>query len=217
MTGVQVRRVLGETNRQLRLAGKVGFDSLPDQMVTKSTMRGFDFNIMCIGETGIGKSTLIDALFKTNFEGDQISHRLDRVSLNSDTYNLMESNVKLTLTIVDSVGKFLYVCLRHSLATISIRWNVLGYGDQINKENSFQPLVDHIDTQYERYLQEELKINRNIPNYHDTRIHVCLYFLSPTGHSIKSLDLVTMKALDSKVVVCILHLLCLFINCCCLL
>ena len=75
----------------------------------------------------------------------------------------------------------------------------IGYGDQINKDNCYQPLVDHIDRQYEKYLQEELKITRNIPNYHDTRIDVCLYFLSPTGHSIKSLDLVTMKSLDRKV------------------
>lgn len=30
-------------------------------------------------------------------------------------------------------------------------------------------------------------------------IHACLYFIAPTGHSLKSLDLVTMKKLDSKV------------------
>ena len=104
-SGVQVRRILGETDRDLRLSGKVGFDSLPDQMVTKSTMKGFDFNILCVGETGIGKSTLVDALFKTNFEGEVSTHRLGRVALNSNTYQLMESNVKLTLTIVDSVGE----------------------------------------------------------------------------------------------------------------
>lgn len=65
--------------------------------------------------------------------------------------------------------------------------------------NSFKPIVDYIDTQFENYLQEELKIKRSLFNYHDTRIHVCLYFIAPTGHSLKSLDLVTMKKLDSKV------------------
>ncbi|KAG8587083.1 hypothetical protein GDO81_005564 [Engystomops pustulosus] len=61
------------------------------------------------------------------------------------------------------------------------------------------PIVDYIDTQFEAYLQEELKIKRLLYKYHDTRIHVCLYFIAPTGHSLKSLDLITMKKLDSKV------------------
>lgn len=64
---------------------------------------------------------------------------------------------------------------------------------------SYKPIVDYIDTQFENYLQEELKIKRSLFNYHDTRIHICLYFITPTGHSLKSLDLVTMKKLDSKV------------------
>lgn len=64
---------------------------------------------------------------------------------------------------------------------------------------SYRPIVDYIDTQFENYLQEELKIRRSLFDYHDTRIHVCLYFITPTGHSLKSLDLVTMKKLDSKV------------------
>lgn len=64
---------------------------------------------------------------------------------------------------------------------------------------SYKPIVDYIDTQFENYLQEELKIKRSLFNYHDTRIHICLYFIAPTGHSLKSLDLVTMKKLDSKV------------------
>lgn len=64
---------------------------------------------------------------------------------------------------------------------------------------SYKPIIDYIDAQFEAYLQEELKIKRSLHNYHDTRIHACLYFISPTGHSLKSLDLVTMKKLDSKV------------------
>lgn len=60
-------------------------------------------------------------------------------------------------------------------------------------------MVDYIDKQFESYLQEELKIKRSLHNYHDSRLHACLYFISPSGHSLKSLDLVTMKKLDSKV------------------
>jgi len=32
----------------------------------------------------------------------------------------------------------------------------------VNKEDSFKPIVDYIDAQYEAYLQEELKIKRNL-------------------------------------------------------
>lgn len=64
--------------------------------------------------------------------------------------------------------------------------------------------MEYIDAQFEAYLQEELKIKRSLFNYHDTRIHACLYFIAPTGHSLKSLDLVTMKKLDSKVLTAIL-------------
>lgn len=65
--------------------------------------------------------------------------------------------------------------------------------------NSYKPIVEFIDAQFEAFLQEELKIKRTLHSYHDTRIHACLYFIAPTGHSLKSLDLVTMKKLDSKV------------------
>ena len=59
------------------------------------------------------------------------------------TYELQESNVNLKLTLVDTVG----------------------YGDQINKEDSFKSIVDYIDNQFEVYLQEELKIKRNLATY----------------------------------------------------
>ena len=40
----------GGTSRHLDLTGHVGFDSLPDQLVNKAVKKGFDFNILCIGE-----------------------------------------------------------------------------------------------------------------------------------------------------------------------
>uniref|UniRef100_A0ACB8EJ64 Septin-8 n=1 Tax=Sphaerodactylus townsendi TaxID=933632 RepID=A0ACB8EJ64_9SAUR len=120
----------------------------------------------------------MNTLFNTTFETEEASHYENVVRLRPRTYDLQESNVQLKLTIVDAVG----------------------FGDQINKDESYRPIVDYIDTQFENYLQEELKIRRSLFNYHDTRIHVCLYFITPTGHSLKSLDLVTMKKLDSKII-----------------
>ncbi|ODN02473.1 Septin-2 [Orchesella cincta] len=163
--------------RNLQLGGHVGFDSLPDQLVNKAVQKGFVFNILCIGETGIGKSTLMDSLFNTNFDSSPSPHTLSSVKLKSHTYELQESNVQMKLTIVDTVG----------------------YGDQVNKEDSFKSVVDYIDQQFEAYLQEELKIKRCLPLYHDSRIHACLYFICPTGHGLKSIDLVCMKKLDSKI------------------
>merc|ERR1711988_1946033 len=167
----------GSGIRNLTLGGHVGFDSLPDQLVNQAVTGGFTFNIMCIGETGLGKSTLMDSLFNTNFESNQANHREPSVKLNSHTYELEESGVKLKLTLCDTVG----------------------YGDQVNKEDSFKPIVDYIDAQYELYLQEELKIKRNLNAYHDSRVHACLYFITPNGHGLKSIDLVCMKKLDPKV------------------
>ncbi|KAG7258968.1 hypothetical protein CRUP_000337, partial [Coryphaenoides rupestris] len=130
--------IANDEKRNLSLGGHVGFDSLPDQLVSKSVTQGFCFNILCVGETGIGKSTLMNTLFNTMFENEEASHYQNSVYLRPRTYDLQESNVHLKLTIVDT------------------------------------PIVDYIDTQFENYLQEELKIKRSLFNYHDTRIHICL-------------------------------------------
>lgn len=65
------------------------------------------------GETGIGKSTLMNTLFNTTFETEEASHHEECVRLRPQTYDLQESNVHLKLTIVDAVG----------------------FGDQINKDD----------------------------------------------------------------------------------
>ncbi|KAF4015784.1 hypothetical protein G4228_007072 [Cervus hanglu yarkandensis] len=166
-----------DTIRCLNMLGHFGFDCLAHQLVDKSVQQGFFFNILCVGETGIGKSTLIDTLFNTNLKDKKSSHFYSSVGLKIQTYELQENNVQLKLTVVKTVG----------------------YGDQINKEASYQPIVDYLDAQFESYLQEELKIKRSLGDYHDSRVHVCLYFISPTGHSLKSLDILTMKNIDSKV------------------
>ena len=168
---------LSTSSRTLKLKGYVGFDKLAAQHVNKTVKDGFAFNVMCIGETGVGKSTLMDTLFNTSFNLSPSTHHEKEVKLNSSTFELAENNMKLKLTIIESAG----------------------FGDQINKENSTQQILNYINAQYEAYVQEELNLKRSFRPLSDTRVHLCLYFVCPTGHSLKRLDLETMKALDCKV------------------
>ncbi|CAH8479823.1 unnamed protein product [Dicrocoelium dendriticum] len=173
----EVMKNLGSEVRTLKLSGNVGFDSLPDQLVNKAIIQGFSFNILCVGETGCGKSTLIETFFNQKFDFSPSSHDLSDPKLKESTFDMKEANVKLKLTVIETCG----------------------FGDQINKEDNIRPVVDYINAQFEKYLQEELKMKRSLQNIHDSRVHVCIYFIAPTGHSLKSLDVVAMKALQNKV------------------
>ena len=44
----------------------IGFASLPEQVHRKALKRGFDFTLMVVGESGLGKSTLVQSLFLNN-------------------------------------------------------------------------------------------------------------------------------------------------------
>lgn len=46
---------------------------------------------------------------------------------------------------------------------------------------SWTPVLDYVNEQFDKYLNEEVSINRKkvIP---DTRVHACIYFIPPTGH-----------------------------------
>ncbi|KRZ49584.1 Septin-8-B [Trichinella nativa] len=163
--------------RQLELKGYVGFSNLPQQLIEKIKKRGCTFNIMCVGETGIGKSTLMESLFNQSFELDPCSHELNRVELRERNFEVEERDILLKLALVETAG----------------------FGDQMDKENSVRVIVDYLNNKYEMYLQEELRVKRNLRLYHDTRIHACLYFISPTGHGLKALDVYAMKQLGKKV------------------
>lgn len=46
---------------------------------------------------------------------------------------------------------------------------------------SFSEIVGYLERQYDDILAEESRIKRN-PRFRDNRVHVMLYFITPTGH-----------------------------------
>ena len=151
-------------SKQRNLDGYVGFANLPNQVYRKSVKKGFEFNLMVIGESGLGKSTFINSLFltelynPTDFPGT-FERKKKTTFVDATSVILTEKGVNLRLTVVDTPG----------------------FGDSIDNTNCWLPIIEYIDSKYEEYLNAESKVNRKLP-ISDQRIHCCLYFISP-GHT----------------------------------
>lgn len=89
---------------------------------------------------------------------------------------LDEEGTRISLTIVDTPG----------------------FGDQIDNEASFSEIVGYLERQYDDILAEESRIKRN-PRFRDNRVHALLYFITPTGHGLRELDIELMKRLSPRV------------------
>lgn len=73
-----------------------------------------------------------------------------------------------------------------------------GFGDEIDNEASFSKIVGYLERQYDDHLAEESRIRRN-PRFTDNRVHAMLYFITPTGHGLRELDIELMKRLAPRV------------------
>lgn len=134
---------------------------------------------MMVGESGLGKSTLLNTLFSAHITDckspKSVAEYASRQTTEIIAKNewLEENGVRLKLTIVDTPG----------------------FGDFVNNENCWEPIVKYIKDQYALYLRRELTPSREkrIP---DTRVHCVLYFIAPTGHSLKPLDIHVLRILS---------------------
>jgi septin 7 len=97
------------------------------------------------------------------------------VAIQSISADIEENGVRLRLTVVDTPG----------------------FGDFVNNDDSWRPIVENIEQRFDAYLDAENRVNRM--NIVDNRVHACVYFIQPTGHSLKSLDIEVMRRLHTKV------------------
>ncbi|KAK4161267.1 Septin [Cladorrhinum sp. PSN259] len=150
----------------------------------KNVKKGIQFCLMVCGASGTGRTTFVNTLCgKTvlgHKESDDAStaHVEEGVKIKPVTVELEldEEGTRISLTIVDTPG----------------------FGDQIDNEASFSEIVGFLERQYDDILAEESRIKRN-PRFRDNRVHAMLYFITPTGHGLRELDIELMKRLAPRV------------------
>ncbi|KAL1244128.1 Septin-7 [Trichinella spiralis] len=166
----------GVSSAYSELRGFVGFSYLPNQVHGNALKKGFEFTIMVVGESGLGKSTLLNTLFMADIYPPERKPRSKPLHIEENVVHLVENGVKLALTVVDTPG----------------------FGDAIDNNNSWKPIVQYIDQQYLKYFEAETKINRSV-NIPDQRVHCCLYFVPPNGDGLKALDIQVLQKLHDRV------------------
>uniref|UniRef100_A0A915D4T6 Septin-type G domain-containing protein n=1 Tax=Ditylenchus dipsaci TaxID=166011 RepID=A0A915D4T6_9BILA len=157
----------------------VGFANFPNQVFRRCIKNGFEFTLMVVGQSGLGKSTFLNSLFLAEIDDPKQKSTnpiLSTVKIEAKTVQLVENDVRLKITFVDTPG----------------------FGDMVNNNNCWEPVVQFIESKFSKYLTEETKIERT-PTIEDQRVHLCLYFIAPTGHSLKALDIDFMRALQDRV------------------
>ena len=129
------------------------------------------------GQTGLGKSTLINTIFASHLLNSKGRVAPDEpirstTDIQAVSHIIEENGVRLRLNIVDTPG----------------------YGDLVNNDRCWDPIVKYIKYQYGAYLHKELTAQRE-RYIQDTRIHCCLFFIQPSGHALKPIDIVVLKKL----------------------
>lgn len=174
-------RASGPATQPITLATYVGFDTITKQIDKKLRKRGFLFNLMLVGQTGLGKSTLLNTLFASHLVDSKLPKKAGNqtrqtAEIVTASQVLEENGVQLTLNIIDTPG----------------------FGDLVNNDNCWEPIIEYIRAQHDEYLRKELKPERDYA-FKDSRVHCCLFFISPTGHSLKPLDIVVLQKLTQVV------------------
>ncbi|KAL0095484.1 Septin-domain-containing protein [Phycomyces blakesleeanus] len=159
-----------------------GIANLPNQRHKIVAKNGANFTLMVCGESGVGKTTFVNTLFTSTIkEPKNLSKRRLRQpppktsQIQITRAELEEKMFKVKLTVIDTPG----------------------FGDYVNNRHSWIPIIDFIDDQHEKYMRQEQQPCRK--GAVDMRVHACLYFIKPTGHTLTPLDIEVMKKLGSRV------------------
>lgn len=178
----------------------------------KDAKKAVKFLFMVAGESGTGKSTFINCLLNRKV----MNHRYEGVDGDTKTLAFSSAqNVNLPNASILATNEFDAssaqeepgIALTETKVEIidedgiRMQLNIIdtpGFGENLNNELCYVEIENFLKQQFDLVLAEETRIKRN-PRFIDTRVHCLLYFITPTGHGLRDLDIATMKRLSKYV------------------
>lgn len=131
---------------------------------------------MVCGLRGSGKTSFLNTLAGRRIFGNGLTDSVESISRPSEFESRsieldLEDGTRLTLNLIDTPGI-----------------------DAIDARPRIDGLAEFIECRYDEVLAEESRIRRN-PRFKDDRVHCCLYFIEPTGHGLREVDIATLSRL----------------------
>ncbi|AGO10297.1 AaceriABL159Wp [[Ashbya] aceris (nom. inval.)] len=185
----------------------------------KEQKRGVTYSVLLVGPSGTGKTTFANNLLESTI----FSHRYQTES--PQYQNPMVKVVNPTRVVTfnskngipsyqvpfDPMGAHLEPGITITATSVEVStdsasddprdkmcFNLIdthGIGENLDNELCFDEVVAYLEQQFDLVLAEETRIKRN-PRFEDGRIHAALYFVEPTGHGLRELDIEMMKRLS---------------------
>ncbi|KAH3679786.1 hypothetical protein WICPIJ_008520 [Wickerhamomyces pijperi] len=163
---------------------KVGIGGLPLQKEKTIAKQGASFNLLLVGQSGLGKTTFVNTLFGTSLLPN-IWHNVEEVKPNvkfdkttritAHKVHLTENGFDLDFTVVDTPG----------------------FCDFIDNQFAYLPITEYIDEQLRLYMFQEEQPDRK--KLVDNRVHACLYFINPTSKGLSPVDVEALKNISNRV------------------
>ncbi|EJS44434.1 shs1p [Saccharomyces arboricola H-6] len=192
----------------------------------KEYRRGITYTMLFCGPTGTGKTTFANNLLETSIFPHKYQYGENRANISSNPdvkviaptkvvsfnskngipsyiseFDPLRANLEPGITITSTsleLGGNKGQEKPETNEDDTVFFNLImthGIGENLDNSLCFEEVTSYLEQQFDIVLAEETRIKRN-PRFEDTRVHVALYFIEPTGHGLREVDVELMKSIS---------------------